>query len=134
METFNAPARELSCLRRDRTNTPLQALVTLNDPTFVEAARNTAQQVLRSAADEPARALELAAERILCRSLRPEETKVWDAASADLLSYYHGHAADAAALIKVGESKPDAKLDPAQLAAWTNLCNAMFNLDEVLNK
>lgn len=134
METFNAPARELSCLRRDRTNTPLQALVTLNDPTFVEAARNTAQQVLRSAADEPARALQLAAERILCRSLRPEETKVWDAALADLLSYYHGHAGDAAALIKVGESKPDAKLDPAQLAAWTNLCNAMFNLDEVLNK
>ena len=134
METFNAPARELSCLRRDRTNTPLQALVTLNDPTFVEAARNTAQQVLRSAADEPARALELAAERILCRSLRPEETKVWEAALADLLSYYHGHAEDATALIKVGESRPDAKLDPAQLAAWTNLCNAMFNLDEVLNK
>ena len=90
--------------------------------------------MLRSAADEPARALQLAAERILCRSLRPEETKVWDAALADLLSYYHGHADDAAALIKVGESKPDANLDPAQLAAWTNLCNAMFNLDEVLNK
>ncbi|MGC3969129.1 MAG: DUF1553 domain-containing protein [Pirellulales bacterium] len=134
LETFNAPAREFSCLRRERTNTPLQALVTLNDPTFVEAARNVAQRVLQASGGDAPQTLTLAAERILCRPLKPEETKVWEAALADLLSYYHAHRPDAEALIKTGESKPNASLDAAQLAAWTNICNAMLNLDEVLNK
>ncbi|MBN8624011.1 MAG: DUF1553 domain-containing protein [Planctomycetes bacterium] len=134
LETFNAPAREFSCLRRERTNTPLQALVTLNDPTFVEAARNVAQRVLQASDGEPQQTLTLAVERILCRALKPEEAKVWEAALADLLSYYHGHRSDAEALIKTGESRPNPTLDAAQLAAWTNICNAMLNLDEVLNK
>ncbi len=134
METFNAPAREISCLRRERTNTPLQALVTLNDPQFVEASRNVAQLVLKQGKDDPKRTLDLAARRILCRPLRPEEVKVVEAELAEMLSYYHGHKSDAEALIGVGESKPTADADAAQLAAWTNICNLLLNMDEVLNK
>jgi hypothetical protein len=134
METLNAPSREFSCLRRERTNTPLQALITLNDPQFVEAARNTAQTVLKEAKLDPAKTLDAAARRILCRPLKPQEEKVVSAALAEMLSYYHGHKSDAEALVAVGESKPDASLDPAQLAAWTNICNSLLNLDEALNK
>ncbi|WP_254508685.1 DUF1553 domain-containing protein [Anatilimnocola floriformis] len=134
METFNAPSREFSCLRRERTNTPLQALVTLNDPQFVEAARNLAQVVLKnSSAEVPAR-LNAAADRILCRSLREDELKVLQPAVAELVKYYGENKPKAEALIKTGESKPDDKLDPIELAVWTNLCNALLNLDEALNK
>ena len=59
---------------------------------------------------------------------------VVSAALAEMLSYYHGHKTDAEALLAVGESKPDASLDAAQLAAWTNICNGLLNLDETLNK
>jgi hypothetical protein len=134
METFNAPVREISCLRRERTNTPLQALVTLNDPQFVEASRNTAQLVLKATKGDSKKALDLAARRILCRSLAANESAVVEKQLAELQSYYTGHTADAEALIKVGESKPAADLNAAQLAAWTNICNLLVNMDEALNK
>ena len=134
METFNAPVREISCLRRERTNTPLQALITLNDPQFVEASRNTAQLVLKETKGDAKKSLDVAARRILCRPLNAAETKVVEGELANLLSYYSGNAKDAEALIKVGESKPAADLNPAQLAAWTNICNLLLNMDETLNK
>jgi hypothetical protein len=134
METFNAPAREFSCLRRERTNTPLQALVTLNDVQFVEASRNLAQHVLQQAkADVPAR-LNTAAERILCRPLKPQELQVLEPVVAELAKFYGENKEKAQALIKTGESKPDEKLDPVELAVWTNVCNTLLNLDEALNK
>lgn len=134
METFNAPSREFSCLRRERTNTPLQALVTLNDPQFVEASRNLAQVVLRSEPGETRARLQLAARWTLCRSLGEAELQTVEPALARLQAYYREHPADAAALIKTGASKPDDKLNPVDLAVWTNLCNALLNLDEALNK
>jgi mono/diheme cytochrome c family protein len=132
MEILNAPAREFSCLRRERTNTPLQALVTLNDPQFVEAARMLAQAAL-AGADDAAR-VDIAARRILCRPLADGEKAVVLRSLATLRTAYKNAPADAKALIAVGESKPDPKLDPSELAAWTMLCNQLFNLDEVLNK
>lgn len=134
LETFNAPSREFSCLRRERTNTPLQALVTLNDPQFVEASRNLAQTILKQTKNDPKKTLAAVAQRILCRPLQPQEAEVISHALTETLSYYHGHLDDAKALNAVGASKADASLDPAQLAAWTNICNSLFNLDEALNK
>jgi hypothetical protein len=134
MEIFNAPTREICTVRRERTNTPLQALVTLNDPQFIEAARNLAERALKqsgSAVEDRARFL---AERLLARPLRPEEGQVVQQAQADLLAYYQGHPDDARSLLGVGESKPDPTLDPAALAAWTMVANELMNLDEVLNK
>ena len=77
MDIFNAPSREVCTVRRERTNTPLQALVTLNDPQFIEAARLLAQTGLASkAATRPTAGIDFMAERLLCRPLRAEEIKV----------------------------------------------------------
>ena len=129
MEVFNAPSRELCTVRRERTNTPLQALVTMNDPQFVEAARKLAEQAL--ATKEPAAFI---AERILCRPLTAKEKPIIEASLADLRQHYTANNGDAEALLKVGESPVNAKLAKPELAAWTMLTNQLFNLDEVLNK
>ena len=129
MDIFNAPSREVSCVRRDRTNTPLQALVTMNDPQFIEAARNLAQKAMST--PDP---LTFIAERVLCRPLKEKEKPILAASLADLRKHYTTSAADTDALLAVGESKPDVKLTKAELAAWTMLCNQLMNLDEVLNK
>ncbi len=134
MDILNAPTREVCTVRRERTDTPLQALVTLNDPQFVEAARFLAQSALKQAGDKPASGIDFMAKRVLCRPLRPEETKVVEGSLDDLLTYYKAHADEAKKLIAVGESKADASLDPAALAAWTMTANELMNLDEVLNK
>lgn len=133
MDIFNAPSREMSCVRRDRTNTPLQALVAMNDPQFIEAARNLAQKAINAGADD-AKRLDYIAQRLLSRPLRANETPIVQASLADLRKHYEGNAADAEALLKVGESVADAKLAKPEFAAWTMVCNQLMNLDEVLNK
>jgi hypothetical protein len=133
MEILNAPSREVSCLRRERTNTPLQALVTLNDPQMIEAARSVAERAMKTGTDDPAR-LGVASRRILARPLKDNETAVVTKVRSGMLAYYKSKPEDAKALISVGESKPDASLDPAELAAWTMVCNQLLNLDEALNK
>jgi hypothetical protein len=134
MDIFNAPSREVCTVRRERTNTPLQALVTLNDPQFIEAARALAQRALTSGGSSPDARLTFLAERLISRPLRPEERQVVQASLNDLLGYYQAHPGDAKELIAVGESKADPALDVPVLAAWTMLTNEMMNLDEVLNK
>jgi mono/diheme cytochrome c family protein len=133
MEILNAPAREFSCVRRERTNTPLQALVTLNDPQFVEAARTLAQAALKAAADDAGR-LDFAARRALSRPLREKEAAVLFRVLASLRDHYRAAPADAKALLAVGETKTDPALDAAEHAAWTLTCNQLMNLDEFLNK
>jgi hypothetical protein len=131
MEIFNAPSRETCTVRRERTDTPLQALASLDDPQFVEAARNLAQLALKTSNDKP---IDFIAERLLDRPLRPEERKVTTSVATDLLAHYKAAPKDAEALIAVGESKPDEKIDKPTLAAYTMVANEMMNLDEVLNK
>ena len=134
MDIFNAPSREVSCVRRDRTNTPLQALVTMNDPQFIEAARNLAQHALEQVKGDDNAKLAYIYERLHCRPVKPQETPVLAASLADLRKFYGANATEAEALLKVGESKTDDKLPKPELAAWTMLCNEVMNLDEVLNK
>ncbi len=134
MEIFGAPSREVCTVRRERTNTPLQALVTLNDVQFIEAARHLAQSALKSPGTKDDERLDFVARRILARPFRGEELPVVQASLAELQKFYAAHIEDAKKLISEGESKPDASLDPAALAAWTMLVNELLNLDEVLNK
>ncbi|WP_165227525.1 DUF1553 domain-containing protein [Aquisphaera insulae] len=134
MEVFNAPSREVCTVRRERTDTPLQALVTLNDPQFVEAARGLAQLALAVPSADPETRIAVLAERLLSRPLRPEEAAVVRASIDRLAAFYRSHPDDAARLVAVGELKPPAGVDPPTLAAWTMLANEMMNLDEVLNK
>lgn len=134
MDIFNAPSREVSCVRRDRTNTPLQALVTMNDPQFIEAARNLAQHALKQGGNDTARTFGYITDHVLCRPLRGDELPILKSSLADLSQYYRTQPADAEALLKVGETPVDSTLDKSTLAAWTMLCNQLMNLDEVLNK
>ena len=117
-------------VRRDRTDTPLQALVTLNDPQFVEAARHLAQAGLVDKKD----VVDFLAERLLARPLTARERKIIGASAGDLLAHYQAEPKEASQLLAVGETKPDATIDPATLAAYTMVANEMMNLDEVLNK
>lgn len=134
MDILNAPSRETCTVRRERTNTPLQALVTLNDPQFVEAARHLAQRALKEGGDKPEAKIDFIARRLLARSFLPEEMRVVQGSLAQLLAFYQKEPAEAKQLIAVGESKPDPLLHPGKLAAWTMLCNQLMNLDEILNK
>ena len=134
MEIFNAPNRETCAVRRERTNTPLQALVTLNDPQFVEAAKVLAEKTIKEAGDKTEARLDYMAQRILCRPLRTEETKILQSVTGELLGFYKAHPEDAKKLLAVGEAKIDPKADSTALAAWTMVANQLMNLDEVLNK
>ena len=134
MEIFNAPSRETCTVRRERTDTPLQALVTLDDVQFVEAARHLAQLALeKKEAKEPER-IDFIAMRLLARPLRPQERKITQGVLKDLLAHYQAEPKAAAELIADGESKADPTLDKPTLAAYTMLANEMMNLDEALNK
>jgi hypothetical protein len=133
LDLFNAPSREVSCVRRDRTNTPLQALVMLNDPQYVEASRVLAQHTLQAGGDDVAR-LNIAALRLLSRPLKPAETAILTDSLGKLRAHYVAQPADAAALLGVGDAKSDEKLAKPELAAWTMVCSQLLNLDEVLNK
>ncbi len=133
MEILNAPTREVFCVRRDRTNTPLQAFVILNDPQFVEASRELAEHAMASSADPSAR-LDFITQRLISRTLVEAERKlVLDTLDA-ALTVYRADAKEAQALINNGETKPDPKLDAAELAAWTLVSSQVLNLDETLNK
>jgi hypothetical protein len=134
MELFNAPNREFCVVRRDRTNTPLQALVTLNDEQFVEAARHLAQITLQQPDASRQERLREMAYRLLSRDFRPDELEIINRSLDGLLAHYQAEPDQANELIHVGQSKPDEALDPAELAGWTMLANQLMNLDEMLNK
>lgn len=134
MDILNAPSRETCTVRRERTDTPLQALVTLNDPQFVEAARKLAEKTLREARPDDSQRLDFMAHRLIARPLKAKEQKIVAAGLKDLLAHYQAEPNQAEALLKVGESSADPSLDKPLLAAYTMVANQLMNLDEVLNK
>ncbi|HXB74066.1 MAG TPA: DUF1553 domain-containing protein [Candidatus Acidoferrales bacterium] len=133
MDIFNAPTREGCTVRRERTDTPLQALVTMNDVQFMAAARGLAEHSMEALAGFDQR-LDFIATRVLARPLALPERQIAGKAFQDFRRYYDAHPADARKLLNVGEEKPDPALPPAELAALTMLANQLLNLDEVLNK
>jgi hypothetical protein len=133
MDIFNAPSREACTVKRERTNTPLQALVTLNDPQFVEAARVLADRTLELGGESEDARIDFLTHRLLARSLAAEDRTIVRKSLADLTEWYKAHPDDAKQLIAIGDSKPRAT-DLVQLASWTMLTNELMNLDEVLCK
>jgi hypothetical protein len=134
MDIFNAPTREHSTVRRERTNTPLQALVTMNDTQFVEASRQLAQRAMREAGDDFERRLDFVTTRLLARSLTEPERAIAKRTFDGFVDLYQVDTDDARALLDVGDSAFDAALPVTESAAWTMLASQLFNLDEVLNK
>ena len=134
LDVFNAPNRETCTVRRERTNTPLQALVTLNDVQYVEAARVLAEHALTSSAKTDDARFDYIAQRLVARPLAPREKVIIAQSLTELLRYYRAHEPNAQTLLAFGDSKPDKTLPAPTLAAWTMLANELLNLDEVLNK
>ena len=136
MDILNAPTREVCTVRRERTNTPLQALVTLNDPQFVEAARALAQSTLKDCGQARPPTIASTSSPAACWPGRsaPRSARSSTPRSPGSRRSTSRTPTEAAKLLAVGESKPDPALDPPTLAAWTMLANELMNLDEFLNK
>ena len=134
LNIFDAPDREKCQARRPVTNTPLQALALWNDPTYVEAARALAQRVLLEAGPAPSKRVERAFELALARKPQGQELPVLLALAKQKLADYRSDPQAAEALLGVGESKPDQRVDKAELAAWTTAMSVLLNLDETISK
>jgi hypothetical protein len=133
LETFDAPAREVACPRRPRTNTPLQALALMNEPQFVESCRKLAERLLREAQEENAR-YDLLAALLLSRPLADAERAVLQGSRQQFATHYAAHPDQAALLLKVGAAPADTNLPPAEVAAWTLVASQALNLDETISK
>ncbi|MBX7165069.1 MAG: PSD1 and planctomycete cytochrome C domain-containing protein [Pirellulales bacterium] len=134
MTTFDAPSREVCVVRRSRSNTPLQALVTLNDPVFVEAAQALARRMLLESGASPAERIERGFR--LCVARRPEadETARLVALVESELAAYRQDPEAAARMATEPLGPVPTGLDTAELAAWTVVANVLLNLDETLTK
>jgi hypothetical protein len=132
MAAFDAPDREKCIARRARTNTPLQALVVMNDPTFIEASRVLAEKTL--AAATPAARIHAMTLRVLARPATAAEITALSNLATRQMAHYRRNRKEAAALLAVGASKPATKVPAFELAAWTTVASAIFNLDEALTK
>lgn len=133
MEILNAPTRNISCVRRERTNTPLQAFVVMNDPQFVESSRQLAANAIKHSNDLQSR-LQFIAKQLLSRELNTTEIAIIDETLTFMLTKFEASPEQAKQLIAVGESKAPNDIDPAELASWTVIANQILNMDETLNK
>lgn len=134
MTSFDAPDRETCTIRRARTNTPLQALVLMNDPTFLEASRKLAERVLRGADGKDELRLELLYRLALARDPQVGEQAALLGLLEKSRARFEKSPAKAVQLLSIGMAPRDEKLDPAELAAWTTLCSLVLNLDETITK
>jgi hypothetical protein len=133
MEILNAPVREVSCVKRELTNTPLQAFVIMNDPQFVEASRQLASRAIKGAKTTEER-IHLISSALLARPMSNDELDVVKLTLKRAKDKFTNSPEDATKLITVGESKPDGSLAAPELAAWTVVANQILNMDETLNK
>jgi len=128
MTLFDAPSREASCVRRSRTNTPLQSLALFNEPQRIEAARKLAERLLREADNDDAR-LDLLF--ILTASRPPKDIE--RSACSKLLqaqrTRYASTESEAQALLAIGNAPRDVKLKPVEVAAWTQVASTVLASD-----
>ena len=134
MQAFDAPSREACVLMRSRSNTPLGALVLMNDPTYIEAARHLAQRVLSEGGTDEASRLQYAFRVVTGRSADADELKLLTGALGEFIIDYRGNPQAAEELMQVGESPYDKSLDVVEVAAYTAVANALLSSDESITK
>jgi len=134
MGNFDAPNRELMCTRRERSNTPLQALQLMNDVQHFEAARNLAQRMLKEGGKSAADRLAFGYRTVLGRKPSGSELNVVTNALKQHLARYEADAEAARQVIAFGESRPDQLLKAPELAAYTLAANLLLNLDETVTR
>lgn len=133
LETFDATAREVVCSRRARTNTPLQALVSMNDPQFFEAARKLAERTIQNSS-QPAERFNYLSQILISRSLEPKEIADLTKRLETFSNYYSKNGQDAKDLLTTGEAPANPTMDPIEVATWAMMANQFLNLDETLTK
>ena len=134
MATFDAPSREICAIKRVRTNTPLQAFVTLNDPVYVEAAQALARRIVAEGGSNLDDHVRFALQLCLCRQPRPEQLEqLIELYQGELVRYRKNREAAVALATEPLGALPSG-MDPAELAAWTTVANVLLNLDGVLTK
>ena len=133
MEIFNAPTREVFCVRRDLTNTPLQALVLLNDPQFIEASRELASNALAAEKDFDTR-LDFITGRLDGRKFDLAERKIVRKSLDSAMANFSSREQDAKNLIETGATPPRKDANVPELAAWTLLASQILNLDETITR
>jgi hypothetical protein len=134
MSILDAPERESCIVRRERTNTPLQALVLMNDPQFVEAARHLAGRVIGGGDADRIDRISRMGWLTLQRPWEEGELEVLMESLGVFEEAYLGNDEDARGLLEVGDSPVPEDIDLGELAAWTMLANQVMNLDEVVTK
>ncbi len=134
MLTFDAPDREVCTANRERTNTPLQALVTLNDPQFVEASRKLAERMIREGGTTPAARATFAFRLATARAPGERELAMLLDLFEKAKTRYAPQREEAIKLLSAGEAKRDESLDVTELAAWTMVASTILNLDETITK
>lgn len=131
---FDAPNREECTADRARSNTPLQSLVLLNDPTYVEAARAFAELILRQGGTTPRDRLRFAFRRALSRDIRPAEADILERLLSSHLDEYKSNTAAANDLLSVGAKPVPTEFDKTEVAAWTNVARTILNLHETITR
>jgi len=134
MTIFDAPTREKCMVERPRTNTPLQALVTLNDPQFTEAARNLAQRMIKEGGQTAQDRVTYGYRLVAARKPKPIVANILVAAYNEELENFKKNTEAADKLLDVGESKRDETINNAEHAAWTIVASMLLNLDEVITR
>jgi hypothetical protein len=134
LNTFDAPDREKCTARRSVTNTPLQALVLWNDPTYIEAARALAQRDLKEAGPEESDRIRYVFRLATDRDPTPQEFSILDTLYQKEAAKYAANKAAAGKLVSIGESKADPAVESTQLAAWTMVASTILNMDETITK
>ena len=134
MLLLDAPSRETCTARRPRTNTPSAALALMNDVQFFEAARSLAERMLKQFGSQPEERIAAAFRLATARPPDAEELAALVEQYQAQLAEYRGNPEAAKKAVAIGESKPDASLDPVELVAWTMVANVILNLDETITK
>jgi len=134
MLVFDAPNRDICTARRSRSNTPLQALVLMNDTQYVEAARKVAERVLGEGGDSMVARIHLASLLTLGRPPRPAEASALEALYATQQQHYDAAPEMAIQLLQTGEAPSPNAVNGAELAAWTMVLNALLNSDAAMSQ
>jgi hypothetical protein len=134
MDAMDAPMRDAVCTRRQRTDTPLQALVTMNDVQWVEAARALAERVIQQGGQQPDQRIKLMGDILLAHDPPPQMASVLKNSLAQMEKHYESDPKAAHELVAVGEKKRSPSIPEPELAAWTMVASEMLNLDETVNK
>jgi hypothetical protein len=134
LNTFDAPDREKCSARRTVTNTPLQALVLMNDATYLEAARVLAERDLEQPGLRPEDRLRYVFRQATERDPSPQENEILSKLYRKEFAHYSANREAARKLLSIGESKPNPKLESADLAAWTMVTSTILNMDETITR